>query len=270
MLVGLIQNDPDFGDCPGNARRLVSLMDAASKQGRETGEAPALFVLPELCFSGYQFLSAQEAISLAEKPEGGPGIDIIARAAESLDAAVVFGFPERCGGDCFNSSMLLEPGGARSVYRKTHLFYKEKLAFKPGDSGFVLREFRGLRVGLAVCFDWFFPESFGTLARMGADLIAHCSNLVLPFCQKADFARAVENRVYVFTANRCGAEERGGERLSFSGNSVALSPRGDYLASLPVAGSAFALVKVDPALSRDKRLNEFNDLWKDRRPEFYK
>jgi beta-ureidopropionase len=79
----------------------------------------------------------------------------------------------------------------------------------------------------------------------------------------------VENRVYVFTANRCGAEERGGERLGFSGNSVALSPRGEYLASLPGSGAAFALVKVDPALSRDKRLNEFNDLWKDRRPEFY-
>jgi predicted amidohydrolase len=270
MVVGLIQNEPIFGDCDANARALVRLMEDASLKGRASGRAPELFVLPELCFSGYFFQSAAEALSLAETPSGGPGIDILARAAEGLDAAIAFGFPERSGRDCFNSSMLLEPGGERTVYRKSHLFYKEKLAFKPGDSGFLVREFRGLRIGLAVCFDWYFPEAFGSLARLGADLIAHSANLVLPHCQKADYARAVENRVYVLTANRCGAEERGGERLSFSGNSVAVSPRGEYLASLPDSGQCSAIVPVDAALARDKRLNGYNDLWADRRPELYR
>lgn len=267
MVVGLVQNEPPFGRTEENARDLVRLMEAAARG--KGSDAPELFVLPELCFSGYQFLSAAEALSLSESAEGGPGIDILAQASRRLDAAIAFGFPERSGGKAYNSSMLLEPDGTRTVYRKSHLFYREKLAFAPGDSGFLVREFRGLRIGLAVCFDWFFPESFGTLARKGADLIAHSANLVLPYCQRADFARAVENRVYVFTANRCGSEERGGERLSFSGNSVAFSPRGDRLAGLPDSGSAFALAEVDPALARDKRLNDFNDLWMDRRPELY-
>lgn len=269
MVAGLIQNQPAFGESAANARALVRLMEDASRKGRAGGGSPELFVLPELCFTGYFFQSAAEALSLAEPASGGTGIDLLAQAARSLEAAIAFGFPERSGRDCFNSSMLLEPDGTRTVYRKSHLFYKEKLAFAPGDSGFLVREFRGLRIGLAVCFDWYFPEAFGTLARMGADLIAHSANLVLPHCQRADYARAVENRVYVLTSNRSGAEERGGERLSFSGNSVALSPRGEYLASLPDSGQCSALVPIDPALARDKKLNEYNDLLADRRPELY-
>jgi predicted amidohydrolase len=87
-------------------------------------------------------------------------------------------------------------------------------------------EFRGLRVGLAICFDWIFPESFRTLALMGADLVAHSANLVLPYCQRVDFARAVENRVYVATANRVGDEDRTGRKLAFTGGSVLVAPSG--------------------------------------------
>ncbi len=267
MLVSLVQNNPAFGRKMDNARNLVRLMEQAA--ATETGR-PELYVLPELCFSGYQFLSRDEAYALAEPRQGGEGISVLAEAAKKLDAAIVFGFPERSGGKLYNSSMLLTPEGSRAVYRKTHLFAKEKTIFDPGDSGFFVKEFRGLKIGLAVCFDWFFPEAFGTLARLGADLIAHSANLVMPYCQQAVYARAVENRVYVLTANRCGSEDRGAELLTYTGKSVAVSPKGEYLVSLPESEEAAVCLAVDPALARDKALNPYNDIIADRRPELYR
>jgi predicted amidohydrolase len=228
-----------------------------------------IFVLPELCLSGYDFLDAAEAERFAQLP-GGPVVSALAEAALSRGAGIVFGFAEAAaGGRLFNSSLLALPDGRRRVYRKTHLFSREKLLFSPGDTGFFVEEFRGLRVGLAICFDWIFPESFRSLALRGADLVAHSANLVLPFCQRVDFARAVENRIYVATANRVGVENRAGRRLEFTGGSVVVAPGGEYLAALSPDKPETAFVDVDTALSRDKRLNPWNSLFEDRRPECY-
>ena len=161
------------------------------------------------------------------------------------------------------------PVGREYLYRKTHLFYKEKLFFEPGDLGFTLFEFRGARIGMAICFDWFFPESFRTLALAGADVIAHCSNLVMPYCQQADFAQALQYRVYIATANRVGAEAREQERLAFTGESVLVSPKGEYLLRGPKAEEAILVADIDPSLARDKRVNAVNDAFAERMPEFY-
>jgi beta-ureidopropionase len=268
MRLAIVQNRPEFADSEGNAARLVSLMEAEAAERHL--DPPVFYVLPELCCTGYQFKSRGEALSLAESAEGGKSLDILFAASRRLDAAIAIGFAERGGGEgLYNSSILIGPDGPIGLYRKTHLFYKEKTIFDPGDTGFRVFDWRGIRIGLAICFDWFFPESFRTLALRGADIIAHSANLVLPFCQRADFARAVENRVYVLTANRTGAEERDGECLAFSGESVALSPTGEYLLRLPIVGEARGSVDFDPGLARSKRVNAHNDLFADRRPEFY-
>lgn len=271
MRVAIVQNNPDFGKPEGNARVLSALMRRGREESlRASGEAPLLFVLPELCCSGYNFTDRAEALSLAEASSGGPSLDILADCARELDAALAFGFPERSGGSLFNSQLLLLPDGSRELYRKTHLFAREKELFEPGDTGFIVREFRGLKVGLAVCFDWFFPEAFRSLALLGADLIAHSANLVLPWCQRAGFVRALENGVYLATANRWGAEDRGGTALSYLGWSIAHGPRGEVLAELPAEGDGCASFVVEPERARDKALNAWNDLLGDRRPESYR
>ncbi len=277
MRLAIVQNDPVFGERERNARRLVTLMEAEAR--RHPDDPPALYVLPELCCTGYQFKSREEAFSLAESAEGGPSLDIIAAAAKRLDAAIVIGFPERgeplqeggdpCHDGFYNSALLLGPDGPLGLYRKTHLFYKEKTIFDPGDTGFRVFPWRGVGIGMAICFDWFFPESFRTLALRGASVIAHPANLVLPYCQQADFTRAIENRVYVLTANRSGAEERAGERLSYSGESVAVTPFGEYLVRLPREAEETGSLQYIPGQAESKRLNPYNDLFTDRRPEFY-
>jgi predicted amidohydrolase len=260
MRVALIQSSPVFGEVESNLEALRTAIRGAEAE---------LYILPELALSGYDFQDGAEAARYAEPPEG-KAVAALAEAAVSRGSGIVFGFAEAAlGGRLYNSSLLALPDGRRRVYRKTHLFAREKLIFSPGDTGFFVEEFRGLRLGLAICFDWIFPESFRSLALRGADLVAHSANLVLPFCQRVDYARAVENRVYVATANRVGVEERSGRTLAFTGESVLVAPGGDYLARLPVDAPAAAVVEVDPALARSKRLNEQNDLFGDRRPELY-
>jgi predicted amidohydrolase len=260
MRIALVQSSPVFGEPEAN---LASLRAALA------GLDADLYVLPELCLSGYDFDDGAEALRYAEPPDG-PMVSALAAAANEKGAAISFGFAEAGpGGRVFNSAILALPEGRRRLYRKTHLFAREKLLFEPGDTGFFVEEFRGARIGVAICFDWIFPESFRTLALRGADIVAHSANLVLPYCQRADFTRAVENRVFVATANRVGVEERSGRRLAFTGESVLVAPDGEYLARLPADGPGAVAVDIEPSKARDKNINAWNDLFADRRPGMY-
>jgi len=259
MRVALVQFEPVFGERDWNVERLLALCR----------ENPAdLYVLPELAYTGYQFVSAEETRSLADDLES-PRIRAFKEAARDLDAAIVFGFPEISGASVYNASLAVLPDGRSYLYRKTHRFYKDTLYFSPGDTGFVVFEFRGARVGMAICFDWFFPESFRTLALKGADIVAHCTNLVMPYCQRADFAAAVQNRIFIATANRVGSEQREDERLTFTGESVLVSPKGEYLLHGSVDGEAVLVAEIDPAQARDKLLNRYNDVFAMRRTDMY-
>lgn len=260
MKVAIVQNQPTFGDLSGNAERLLKLI---------ASQKADLYILPELAISGYQFTSKDEARSLSETVDG-PTAELFRQEARARNACIVFGFPEISGGELYNSSLAVLPDGRNYLYRKTHLFYKETLWFAPGNTGFPVFEFRGVRIGMAICFDWFFPESFRTLALAGAEIIAHCSNLVMPYCQQADFAAAVQNRVYIATANRTGVEKREAESLTFTGGSVLVSPKGEYLLRGPETGEVILVSDIDPELARSKQINPINNVFAERRPEHYR
>jgi predicted amidohydrolase len=122
-----------------------------------------------------------------------------------------------------------------------------------------------------VCFDWIFPESARVLALLGADIICHPANLVLPLCQQAMTTRSLENGVFSATANRIGTEARGGKKpLTFTGRSQILDPMGQALAGLGENETGVAVVAIDPAKAHDKKITEQNDRLKDRRPEHYR
>jgi predicted amidohydrolase len=159
--------------------------------------------------------------------------------------------------------------GVLQVYRKTHLFADEKRLFLPGDTGFHVFEHRGVRIGMMVCFDWFFPESARILALRGAQIVAHPANLVLPYCQTAMVTRCLENRVFAITANRCGTEELDKACLTFTGASQMLDTQGRRLLGAPAEANCVAIYEIDPSLADDKRLGNHNDLFGDRRPEVY-
>lgn len=260
MRIGFVQFDCRFGHPEENLSRVDRLV-AATKAD--------LVVLPELFHCGYLFASKEEveeaAITVPDR--------LICPALSSLAARVgghiVAGVAERAEGRLYNSAIVVGPRGVVGTYRKVHLYAEEKRWFAPGDLGFPVWDLGGVKVGVMVCFDWFFPESMRTLALRGAEVVAHPANLVLPYCPAAMPTRCLENRVFAITANRIGVEKRGGKKLAYIGRSQVVGTRADVLVAAGADTEEARFVDVDPAQARSKRLNEWNDLLGDRRPESY-
>jgi predicted amidohydrolase len=261
MRAGFFQIDTEFGSKEKNFEKVRSALETSDID---------LLVLPEFFATGYQFASADEVGELAEPIESGLTTEFLSDLCRERGMFIVAGLPERDGDSFYNSAVFTGPEGVVGVYRKTHLFYEENLYFTPGDTGFRVWDTKLGRIGVMICFDWFFPESMRTLALMGAEVVAHPSNLVLPHCPGAMPVRCLENGLYSVTANRIGVEHRKeGEPLRFIGRSLISSPHGKVLVSAPEDREILLFADIDPAEARSKVLNAFNDLFRDRRPEKY-
>src|SRR4030066_386459 len=124
--------------------------------------------------------------------------------------------------------------------------------------------------GIYIFFDWFFPESMRVLALMGAEIIAHPANLVLPYCPAAMPVRCLENRVYAITANRIGEEnKKEGQSLRFIGQSLIASPEGEVFVKASENEEVLMVADIKPESARDKSLTALNNVFNDRRPEMY-
>jgi predicted amidohydrolase len=263
MKVAALQFAPDRARPDGNVERMRVL----------SGDIEAdLLVIPELASTGYFFTSAEELRELAESPESGGFCGWVRELASARSMVVVAGFAEAApSGALFNSAITALPDGSYRIYRKTHLFYKEHLVFAPGDTGFQVVEWEGVRIGTMICYDWRFPEATRTLALRGADVIAHPSDLVAAkhLWGPTMRTRALENKVHIVTANRCGTEEHGGEALRFSGESQITAMNGRVVAEAGPDDDIVIVAEVDPFATRNKSFNEYNDILRDRRPEMY-
>jgi predicted amidohydrolase len=263
LTIAAVQFAPRFGEKDENLRRMEAL----------TADVRAdIIVFPELCTTGYFFTSREEVAEVAENDRG-PTTEFFRAMARRHGAVVAAGFAEADrGGRLFNSCLVVVPEREKAfVYRKTHLFYKERLCFDPGDTGFfvVPDVRREVRIGPMVCYDWRFPESARVLALLGADLIVCPANLVTEVWQQVLPARAIENKLYLALANRVGTESRQGEALTFKGRSVIYDWSGKPLAQAGGRGEAVVTAEIRPSETRDKSFNPINDVLRDRRPEHY-
>ncbi len=269
--VAIVQTNPEFGDIRKNVAEAVELAGSVRAD---------LYVLPELFSTGYNFTSRKEVERLSE-PADGSAFAAMAGLAKKLKAYIAYGFAERpatgttAGSGAagaarsYNSAALVGPRGMVGLYRKVHLFAKETLYFAPGDLGFRVFELPFGKVGIMVCFDWYYPEAARTLALRGAQIIAHPSNLVLPYCPDAMITRCLENRVFAATANRIGTERRGGSELRYIGTSEIVSPSGEVLIRMPHDEAGIRVVEVDLKEALGKKINRYNDLMGGRRPSEY-
>jgi len=262
MLVGFYQFAPVFGDVSHNLDKVVDTLDRAEAD---------LIVLPELFASGYQFVSQQEMTTLSESVPDGPTTQRLIDLAKRRRMVIVAGLPERVGATCYNSAVVVGPSGFIGCYRKTHLFFEETLFFTPGDTGFQVWDVGMSKIGVMICFDWYYPEAARTLALKGAEIICHPSNLVLPNCPDSMPVRCLENRVFAVTCNRTGSEARGGkDQLTYIGNSEVVAPRGAILHRASRDQEELYIVDINPADARNKALTPYNDLLRDRRESLYR
>jgi predicted amidohydrolase len=87
----------------------------------------------------------------------------------------------------------------------------------------------------------------------------------------AMMTRSLENGLYSVTANRIGAEARGGKpELRFTGKSQIAGPKGEVILSLEANAEGIAVIDIDVQKARDKSITTMNDRFIDRRPELYK
>ncbi|SHK46294.1 nitrilase-related carbon-nitrogen hydrolase [Rhodothermus profundi] len=266
MQVAYLQYNPAYLERTRNLKRVEALLE---------GVEADLIVLPELFASGYFFKSIADLEAIAEPVPDGPTTQWMFAWSRKTGAVLVGGLPERSGTQLFNSAVVVGPDGLIGRYRKIHLFYEEKLHFSPGDLGFPVfdvadRSGQTYRLGVMICYDWYFPEAARTLALQGADVIAHPANLVRPDCPRAMPIRALENHVFTITANRYGMESNGRETLRFIGRSLICDPAGRVLQEAPAEGDQVGLATIDPREARTRRITPHNDLFADRRPAFYR
>lgn len=262
LTLATIQFTPTFGEKDQNLSRIRNLTE---------GLEADIVVLPELCSTGYFFLSRKEVAEMAEPVDGLTG-NFFQDMARRINAVIVAGFAESEGDRLYNSCVISLPEAKTPrVYRKTHLFYKEQSCFDPGDTGFFVVEDprRDLRLGPMICYDWRFPESARVLTLLGADLIVCPSNLVTDVWRLVMPARAIENKVYMAVANRAGTEKRGDEELLFKGNSTIYDYSGQELQKAGPAEDEILLAEICPSRTRDKSFNSINDALTDRQPRHY-
>ena len=260
MKVGYVQTSPIFSEITQNFEKVERLLGNTKAD---------LVILPELFATGYTFISKEEAEFFAENTEGKTA-EFLMKIAKRTGAVVVGGFIEKEGNQIFNSSMIVSDSEVLGTYRKLHLYYKEKLWFSPGNKPLEIYEVKNTKIGIMICFDWFFPETIRSLALLGADIIAHPANLVLPYCQRAMLTRCLINRVFAITSNRIGNEARGEDNFTFTGGSQITSYNGEILSSSQNNDIERSVMEINIEETRDKQLNKFNHIFEDRRPELYK
>lgn len=129
-----------------------------------------------------------------------------------------------------NRFLLVEPGGQVHAYDKRHLFRMagEHLHYQAGNRREIF-EWRGWRILPQICYDLRFPV--WARYQQDYDLALYVANWPAPrsnHWQTLLAARAIENQVYVAGCNRVGEDPNG---LSYSGDSLIISPQGEILAN---------------------------------------
>lgn len=260
MKLGYVQNSPVFGDKEKNFEEVRSLLKNIKAD---------LLVLPELFATGYTFISMEEAHKHAETKEEQTA-EFLKELSSLTNATIVAGFIEKENDKIYNSLLIVSDKKVIDTYRKIHLFNKEKLWFTPGNKPLKVYEINGVKIGAMICFDWIFPEVCRTLTLQGMQVLAHPSNLVMPYCQNAMLTRCIENRIFAVTANRIGNEKRGDDDFTFTGASQITSIDGRILSSAPTDKTHVSIIEIDETLANNKSINEYNDVITDRRKDFYK
>jgi len=167
----------------------------------------------------------------------------------------------------FNTTVLIGPDGVLSKYRKVNPWIPWELHASPHDTPgdghepFPVVDTELGRLGVAICYDWLFPETLRQIAFNGAEVIIRVSAYMDPWGATPPMdwwtlfnrARAAENTVYVVAANQ-GASLAGYPPFSWPGGSMVVDYDGRILAAAdPGEGEKVVVGPIDIGLLRAER-----------------
>jgi N-carbamoylputrescine amidase len=257
---------------------------AAEDLVREAAAAGAQVILLQELFETPYFCKDQLArhFALATTADENPALGRLAAVAAELEVVLPISFFERAGNAYFNSLAVVDADGARlATYRKSHIpdgpGYQEKFYFSPGDTGFTTWDTRYGRIGVAICWDQWFPEAARAMALAGAELLFYPTAIGSepqdPALDSREHWRrvmqghAAANMVPVIASNRTGREVGESCELRFYGSSFIAGPTGEIVAAAERDGRAVVTACFDrDALARDRASW---GLFRDRRPDLY-
>ena len=267
LRVAAAQIAPILMDKEANLLKVEEYLEQTVKAGAD------LTVFPECAITGYALADIREVKEVAE-PVPGPSTEKIEGLCRKLECWVVVGLVESSERGFHNTAVLVGPGGIAARHRKAHLPFQglDRFASKGGGPLRVHDTAIG-RIGLAICYDIFFPETVRVLTLMDLELLAVPTNWaegVEFYAEYLSQARAVENHINLVAANRVG-EERD---FKFYGRSRIVDPHGKVLAEAG-RGEELITAEVDMAEPHKKHIVRIPKEWeidilKDRRPELYR
>ena len=192
----------------GDPEATLAQLEARLRAARSTLPHAQLVVVPELHLAAPPRPSEDGAGWADEVAVAIPGplTDSLAELARRAGVWLVPGsvFERADGGGRHNTALALSPEGELvAAYRKVFPWQPHERCV-PGDR-FVTFDIPGLtRVGLAICYDGFFPETFRQLAWMGAEVVLQ-PTLTTTSDRDAELvaarANAIFNQLYVVSVN---------------------------------------------------------------------
>ena len=200
-----------------------------------------MIVLTELCTYGPAKTNAEQFPSKAEL--------FYCQLAKELNLWIVTGSQyEQVGDEIYNSSTVVNnQGEIINRYRKLFPFYPYESGICPGKDFLVFDVPQG-RIGLAICYDLWFPEVARTLACMGAEAIIYptmTGTTDRPNELIIAQSTAVVNQCYTLSINTAG---------DFGvGRSIIVGPEGDVIYE---AGSEQEIIPVELDFERVRRTRE--------------
>lgn len=267
LRVAAAQIAPVLMDKEANLLVMEDYLERAAEAGAD------LVVFPECALTGYALADAWEVREMAE-PIPGPSTGRVEELCRRLECWTVTGLIESSEKALYNTAVLVGPGGIAARYRKAHLPLQGLDRFTSrGAEPLRVHDTALGRVGLAICYDIFFPETVRVLALMGLELLVVPTNWaegVEFYAEHLSQTRAVENHVNLVAANRVG-EERG---FKFYGRSRIVDPNGKILAEAG-EGEELITAELDMAEPHRKHIVRIPKEWeidilRDRRPELYR
>jgi len=273
--------------------RMIKLMDEAKQQGVE------LIVFPELALTTFfprWYIEDQVELDLFFETEmpNPETIPLFKKAAE-LSMGFYLGFAELIKENGknrhFNTSILVDNKGSLiGKYRKIHLpghfenepnrafQHLEKRYFETGNLGFPTFEAFGGQMGMCLCNDRRWPETFRMLGLQGAELVMLGYNTpahyppVPEHDHLNDFhnhlvmqAGAYQNGTWVVGVAKAGNEEN----CDLIGGTCIIAPTGEIVAECKTLGDELIVYQCD--LDRCTEIKDgIFDFAQHREPENYK
>jgi len=263
MKLSLIQMNSGSFDVKQNVDKAAKYVTEATKKGAEVIVIPEFFNTPYFCqYRDYKYM---------DYAERGDGYSIsamrdLAKTGKVYVVATIF--EEEAAGLYFDTAFVIDPeGNIVGKFRKIHpsaVKGLEKIYFRPGNR-FPIFEILGWKVGIMICYDFFFPETARVTAVAGAELIlGPFATFAYAIWESMMRTRAYENGIYLAPCNKVGPE---GDYV-FSGDSMVVSPMGVIEARASGSAEEILITEIDRSVVFDARRKL--PIWRDRRPEVYK